>query len=287
MKVISMYAILSNRIVSPGEALVYCTGAHRFGNRIFKCWKSWGHGYMDLHSGLVQSCDSYFYKVAGLMDVDVLASACEEFGLGTRTGVDLLNEIQGLVPDRDYYDRRYGKGKWTQGLVLNNIIGQGENLVSVLQMCRVVAAMANGGYLVRPHVVADVGGEARGGYPRRKIRKFSDPIQKRVRLAMTAVVHSQDGTAKSSRVRGLRAAGKTGTAQNPHGEDHAWFVGYAPADEPEIAVAIVVENAGHGGSVAGPIVRKLYEEYFSKTRAAVARPRGAVGGASRVVGDSQ
>lgn len=285
LKVVSMYAALSNRIVPPDEALVYCTGAHRFGNRIFKCWKSWGHGYMDLHSGLVQSCDSYFYKVAEQMDVDILASACEDFGLGARTGIDLPNENRGLVPDRKYYNRRYGKGKWTQGLVLNNIIGQGEYLASVLQMCRVAAAIANGGYLVRPHAVKEIAGEMSGVYPRRKIRRFSAPIQQRIRRAMVDVVHSEDGTAKSSRVPGLRAAGKTGTAQNPHGEDHAWFIGYAPADEPEIAIAIVIENAGHGGSVAGPMARRFYQEYFKRAEAAAAPERAAPASSARASGE--
>ncbi len=287
LKIVSMYAVLSNRLVPPGEALVYCTGAHRFGNRIFKCWKAWGHGYMDLHSGLVQSCDSYFYKVAERMDVDMLASACEEFGLGTRTGIDLPNEIQGLVPDRKYYDRRYGKGKWTQGLVLNNIIGQGEFLVSVLQMCRAVSAIANGGYLVRPHVVREIGGEFHGVYPRRKIRKLTGPIQNRIRRAMRDVVQSQDGTAKSSRVAALKAAGKTGTAQNPHGDDHAWFIGYAPEEDPEIAIAIIVENAGHGGSVAGPIVRKFYEEYFKEPESVEAAGPTATAVATPVAREDQ
>jgi penicillin-binding protein 2 len=262
MKIISLHAILTNRLVNPSEALVYCTGSHRFGNRIFKCWKSWGHGYVDLHEGLVQSCDSYFFEVAKTLDVDVLAGSCRQFGLGSRTGIDLPNETQGLVPDRAYYNQRYGKGKWTQGLVLNTIIGQGEYLTSVIQMCRAAAAVANGGYLVTPHVIEEIEGEPNTAYPRKKVSGLSGMTLTFIRRAMEGVVHGEDGTGRSSRVAGMRAAGKTGTAQNPHGEDHAWFIGYAPANDPEVAIAVVVENSGHGGAIAAPIAREFYLEYF-------------------------
>jgi penicillin-binding protein 2 len=263
-KIISIYAILTDRIVDPAEARVYCTGSYRFGNRVFKCWKSWGHGYMNLHDGFVNSCDSYFFDVAKVVDVDDLAAAAREFGLGTGTGIDLPGETDGLVPDREYYNRRYGKGQWTQGLVLNNIIGQGELLVGVLQMCRVAAAIANGGFLVQPHVVGAVEGEREISYSKRKIRNLPKPVIDRIRASMRSVVHGEDGTGRASRVAGLKAAGKTGTSQNPHGEDHAWFIGYAPADEPEIALAIVVENAGHGGAIAAPIAKQVYLEYFDE-----------------------
>ncbi len=265
-KVISAYSILLNRVVDPGEALVYCTGASRFGNRVFKCWKGGGHGYMDLYSGVVQSCDVYFYKVAEVLNVDELAQAAREFGIGTVTGIDFPNEAKGLVPDRDYYNRRFGKGKWTQGHVLNNIIGQGEFLATVLQMCCVAAAIANGGYLVQPHVIGEIEGEPERVYTKKKIKHLSDRMLEFIRNAMFGVVWDEHGTGRSSRIRNLKAAGKTGTAQNPHGEDHAWFIGYAPADNPEISIAIVVENAGHGGAVAAPMSREFYKGYFNLER---------------------
>lgn len=263
LKIVSTFTLLTNRLVVPQEALVYCTGAHRFGNRVFKCWKSWGHGYMNLYSGFVNSCDSYFFEAAEIMDVDDLAAACRQFGLGSRTGVDLANEIQGLVPDREYYNKRFGKGKWTQGLVLNNIIGQGEFLTSVLQMCRAVAAVANGGYLVQPHVIWQVEGEPTGVYARKAVKSLEGYTLNFLRRAMEGVVQGEDGTGRASRVYGRKAAGKTGTSQNPHGNDHAWFVGYAPADKPEIALAILVENAGHGGAISAPIAREFYRAYFA------------------------
>ncbi len=196
--------------------------------------------------------------------MDELAQAAQEFGIGADTGIDLPNEARGLVPDREYYNRRFGKGKWTQGLVLNNIIGQGEFLATVLQMCRVSAAFANGGYLVQPHVIGEIEGEPmREVFVKKKIRHLSDRMIDFIGNAMTGVVWDEHGTAKGSRIRGFKAAGKTGTSQNPHGEDHALFIGYAPAENPEISIAIVVENAGHGGAVAAPMSREFYKAYFN------------------------
>ena len=130
-------------------------------------------------------------------------------------------------------------------------------------MCRVSAAFANGGYLVQPHVIGEIEGEQQPMVAKKKIRHLSDPMVEFIANAMTGVVWHENGTARSSRIRGFRTAGKTGTSQNPHGEDHAWFIGYAPADDPEIAVAIIVENAGHGGAVAAPMSREFYKEYFN------------------------
>jgi penicillin-binding protein 2 len=263
LKIVSTYTILTRGLVAPSEALVYCTGAHRFGNRTFKCWKSWGHGYMNLYSGFVQSCDSYFYRTGEIMDVDDLAASARLFGLGSRTGIDMPNEVEGLVPDRAYYNERYGKGQWTQGLMLNNVIGQGEYLASIIQMCRIAAAVANGGYLVQPHMVKRIDGEPAGVYARKKIDLLDGTTLSFLQRAMEGVVHNEDGTGRASRLPGLTSAGKTGTAQNPHGEDHAWFIGYAPTQHPEIALAILVENAGHGGAISAPMARQVYEKYFS------------------------
>ncbi len=270
LKIVSAFAALENEIVSPGEVTTYCTGAHKFGNRVFRCWKAGGHGYMNLMSAIVQSCDSYFFKLAEDLDVDDLAEAARRFGLGRRTGMDLPGETAGLVPDRSYYNRRFGKGKWTQGLVLNDIIGQGEYLASVLQMVRVAAAVANGGYLVTPHVIEKIEGEPAKRYSKKRIRGLNESRVRFLQEAMIAVVESPDGTAHSSMGR-VSFAGKTGTSQNPHGEDHAWFISYAPAERPEIAMAVVIENAGHGASTAAPVAKKFYEVYFEPDSATALR----------------
>lgn len=262
LKIISAHANLEYRIEDPDDAIVFCISAYRFGNRVFKCWKRGGHGWMNLMNGFVQSCDSYFYKIGEGIDVDELAASARDYGLGVRTGIDMPGEVRGLVPDRAYYNRRYGENKWTQGYVLNNVIGQGEFLVSVLQMVRVAASVANGGYLVQPHVIKQVDGESEGVYRRRRVPNMNATIITFLQKAMESVVQGERGTGRASRIRGITAAGKTGTSQNPHGDDHAWFVGYAPSDEPEIAIAVIVENAGHGGAVAAPIAGKFYMEYF-------------------------
>ncbi len=264
LKVVSTYAILLNRVVNPDQALVFCNGLHRFGNRVYRCWKPEGHGYMDLYQGFIQSCDSYFFEVGEIMDLDHLSQASRDFGLGSVTGIELPNEASGLVPDRNYYNRRYGKRGWTQGLVLNDIIGQGENLTTVLQMCRVAAAVANGGYLVQPHVIKRIDGSPPKTYTKTTIQHMTPRIVDFLRAAMIGVVEDPHGTGRASRIADLEAGGKTGTAQNPHGKDHAWFIGFAPAEKPQIALAIVVENGGHGGSVAGPIAREFYMEFFQK-----------------------
>lgn len=270
LKIVSAFCALKEQMVQPNRIIEYCTGAHRFGNRVYRCWKEEGHGFMDLLGAIVQSCDSYFFKVAEDMDVDDLAKAAREFGLGAKTGIELPGEAAGLVPDRDFYNRVYGRGRWTQGQVLNNIIGQGEYLTTVLQMSRVAAAVANGGYLVTPHVIASIGGKRVVRPTRKKIDGLEGKVLSVLRRAMEGVVEDQHGTARAIKLPRLKTAGKTGTAQNPHGKDHAWFIGYAPAGEPEIALAIVVENAGHGSSAAAPLARGIYLSYFYPDSSGVA-----------------
>ncbi len=262
-KMVSAWAILKNRLVDPNEILVYCTGQYQFGNRIFRCWLAGGHGSMNLHTALVESCDSYFYKCAEILNVDDLSLAARRFGFGQLTGIELPGEVSGLVPDREYYNKRFGRGRWTQGYILNNVIGQGEFLVNMVQIARMTAAIANGGHLVTPHVVASVEGEPPLEYPRNPIPELSSRHLRYIQNAMLMVVEDPDGTANWTRIPGLKVAGKTGTAQNPHGDHHALYTAYAPYDAPEIVVSVIVENAGHGGEVAAPIARDFLREYFA------------------------
>jgi len=275
LKIVSAYAILVNDLIPPEHVLAYCTGGHQFGNRYYRCWLEGGHGYVNLMAGIVRSCDTYFYKAGEIMDIDMLASAARAFGLGEKTGVDLPAEVNGLVPDREYYDRRFGKGQWTQGLVLNNIIGQGDFLVNVLQVVRMCAAVANGGYLVTPHVVDHVDGEPRVSYPRMRVARLSGNTLHFLQRALEGVISDPQGTAHWTQIKWLRTAGKTGTAQNPHGLDHSWYVGYAPADDPQIAIAVIVENAGHGSEFAAPIARDFFIDYFTPPATADAAGQGA------------
>ena len=181
-------------------------------------------------------------------------------GFGQPTGIDIADggdgEAAGLVTDRSYYKERYGH--WAEGYMLNLTIGQGETSVTPVQIARYISALAVG-KLPRPHVLKDTAPE-------------STPVQisaqtlKTIRSIMLDVVEDPYGTGKRARVERVRVAGKTGTAQNPHGEDHAWFTAFAPAHYPEIVVAVVVENAGHGGAVAAPIAGQVLNSYFDLAR---------------------
>jgi penicillin-binding protein 2 len=274
-KMIVAYAILTNRLIDPARVLVYCDGTHRFGNRTFRCWEPAGHGAMNLTSAIVHSCDVYFYRAAEMMDVDMLAEAAEEFGYDRKTGIDLPVEVTGNVPTRRYYDKRFGKGRWTQGLMLNNAIGQGEYLSTILHVACMSAAIANGGWLVEPHFVDHATGDPPVEASRTKIDDLSGSTLTFLQRAMLLVTEQQGGTAHWLRIPWLRFAAKTGTAQNPHGDDHSWFTAYAPADDPQIALAVIVENAGHGSEVAGPIARAFLMDYFRADKPEVSSAKSA------------
>jgi penicillin-binding protein 2 len=259
-------AALEKQLVDPGRVLAYCDGTYRFGNRVFRCWKPEGHGGMDMLNAVIHSCDVYFYRLGEMLDVDALAAAAESFGFDKKTGIDLPIEVAGNVPSRKYYDKRHGKGRWTQGLMLNNSIGQGEYLGTVLHVARVAAAVGNGGWLVTPHFVDHIDGEAVPEHPRTRVNFLEGEALTFMRRAMTGVVETPGGTAFWTKLPNIRVGGKTGTAQNPHGEDHSWYMAYAPADDPQIALAIIVENAGHGSEFAAPMVRDFIREYFRPGR---------------------
>jgi len=261
-KVVSMVSCLSNGIASANTRLEPCTGSYMYGGRAFGCWNHAGHGVLDFIGALRLSCDVYFYQLGPVLGLPRLESTARAFGLGERTGVDLPQERKGLVPDQSWYDKRWGAGKWRKGLLLNLIIGQGELLTTPLQLALMTAEVAMDGRALRPHVVREVRGE-RGLVEDKAVQSgvtARPEVWAAVHRAMEQVV--VDGTASAARVPGIRVGGKTGTAQNPHGKDHALFVCYAPMDHPEIAIAIVVENSGHGGSVAAPVAGRMLRQLY-------------------------
>jgi penicillin-binding protein 2 len=281
-KVFVAAAGLEEGLIDP-KRKIFCPGYLRVYNRTYRCWKAGGHGWVDVHQALVQSCDVFFYTIGKDLGVDRLAHFAQGFNLGRRTGIRLQQEMPGLTPTSAWKERRF-KEPWMAGETISTSIGQGFNLVTPLQLAVAYAAIANGGTIVRPRIVlrvADAEGrlvdgplpEQAGTVPVR--REHLD----RVRAALEGVVHEIGGTGARARVPGVRVAGKTGTAQVvglKHTEgldddeiafefrDHAWFVGFAPAEAPEIVVAAVVEHGGHGGSAAGPIVQKVLARYFEK-----------------------
>lgn len=283
-KLVTAYAGLREGVVTRHRLLEPCFGSYRFGNRNFRCWKPEGHGALSLRGAIVQSCDVYFYQVGEMLTADQFASAGRLFGIGARTGIDLPSEATGIVPDHAYFDRRFGKRKWTKGHLLNYSIGQGELLVTPVQLCASTAVFANGGYSIEPHVVmkiVDADGMIVYNHENRRwpVEGLDRGALSLIRSAMEGVVSGKHGTGRAAALRGFRIAGKTGTAQNPHGEDHALFVAYAPVDEPEVVMAIVMENAGHGGAMAAPLAREILAEYFSMIAGIEGGYRYGVGGA--------
>jgi penicillin-binding protein 2 len=243
-----------------------CRGAKAFGNRVFKCWEKRGHGALGMIDAIIRSCDVYFYQLGVREGLDAWSRMATECHFGQKTGIDLPGELPGLAPSQAYFDKRYGRAAWTKYLVVNLSIGQGEVLVTPLQMATLYAAIANGGDIYRPRLVSKIitpSGDSTIIPPEKTGRlPMSEATLNALHIALLGVVNSAGGTAHQAQVKGYTVAGKTGTAQNPHGGDHAWFVGYAPAENPEIAIAVLVENAGHGGSIAAPVARKVLEKYF-------------------------
>jgi penicillin-binding protein 2 len=266
MKIATAGAVLSRGLIGPKQRLKPCYGSYRFGRRVFGCWKPGGHGALTVRDAIVQSCDVFFYQCGLKLGVDLWAETMRDCGFGSETGVDVPGEASGLIPDGEYYDRRYGERGWTRGLVLNLAIGQGECLVTPLQLARFAAAVADGGRLHNPHTVSavvPVAGDTVWTEVESGARlPFADSTVALLHDAMVGVVNEPKGTGRAARLPGVIVAGKTGTAENPHGEDHALFIAFAPAENPTIALAVVVENAGHGGSVAAPIARDILAAHF-------------------------
>ncbi|MCU0452689.1 MAG: penicillin-binding protein 2 [Bacteroidetes bacterium] len=262
-KMLVALAALQEGIIDENYTIT-CTGGFRFGNRVFKDLHV--HGKTDIVKSIQQSCNVFYYSLVLKLGLPKLTEYAQRFGFGRPTGFDVGEETAGLVPSEAYYDRVYGKGKWTQGNVVNLGIGQGEIGVSPIQMARYVAAIANGGVLHQPHAVQAIRDKRLNLLSEIESSHISTGVQPAafalIREGMQKAVMEPGGTAGLARIPGLSAAGKTGTAQNAHGEDHAWFVGYAPADTPKVAVAVLVENAGFGGTIAAPIAGYVMERYL-------------------------
>lgn len=266
-KLITAATGLATGLITPDSPRVTCPGSFRFGTRTSKCWKPEGHGTMDLLAAITQSCDVYFYTLGVRLGVATLMSWTEQSGVGRKTGIDIAGEVRGTAPTPDWYDRRYGKGRWSRGVVVNLAIGQGELLMTPLQAACLVCGIVNGGPVPVPHVLKQVESPSRRviGTARSRFEHelpFTASTLRLIRDAMVSVVEGPHGTGWQARIPGVHVGGKTGTAQNPHGEDHAWFVSFAPADDPSIVVAVLVENAGGGGAIAAPIARDVMKAYL-------------------------
>lgn len=267
-KLITVGAGLQERLITASSTFHACTGGYRFGNRIFHCWELQGHGVLTPAHAIEQSCDIFMYQLGLKLGVDLLGQYYSACGFGKPTGLDISGEMLGLAPNTEYYNQRYGKRGWTQALALNNAIGQGEVLVTPLQLTQFYCGLANQGTVFKPHLVRAItwtDGRRQIITPTRAfVLPFSPETMAVLQEGLRLVVQGDRGTARSLRRKGYTIGGKTGTAQNPHGEDHSLFVGIAPLEAPEIVVCAIVENAGHGSVVAAPVVGKVIDAYMTK-----------------------
>jgi penicillin-binding protein 2 len=222
---------------------ISCSGGLQYGRRYFRCWEKKGHGSLSLSGAITHSCDTYFYQLGLKLGLARLVGGGIDLQFRERSGIDLPNEIRPRFPARDvkaYYDRMFGPRNWSNAETLNLAIGQGANSQTVVNMAKFYTALATDGSAAKPEVVAR-------NPERRKIMNLSDTQLKGLRIAMAGVT-SAGGTAASAGIQGLVIAGKTGSAQNTENpeKDHAWFVGFAPADNPKIVVAVFLEFGIHG-----------------------------------------
>lgn len=290
-KILVAIAALEERKSSLKDS-INCRGVFYLGNKKFRCWKKEGHGRVSFQEAIVKSCDVFFYNLGLRLGVDRIYQWAKKFGLVDKTGIDLFPEAKGLVPSTEWKKRAL-KDRWYPGENIPVSIGQGYVKLTPIQIARFISAIANGGYLVVPHVVKKIG-DREISFPKYKIEGVSPENLKAIREAMVGVV--EWGTAARSKIAGLKYGGKTGTAQvvslsvieNLFGKpidkipdeqipknmrDHAWFAAFAPADTPEVVAVALVEHSGAGSKYAAPIVKALLEKYFFEIKGN--QPEGA------------
>ncbi|MFL5526408.1 MAG: penicillin-binding protein 2 [Gemmatimonadaceae bacterium] len=234
---------LQNGLVGLKEHMpVPCSGGYQYGNRWFRCWEKRGHGSLDLEGAIKHSCDTYFYQLGLKVGLSRLIAGGISLTMRDKSGIDLPEENQPYWPYAiKYYNDKYGRN-WSNAETLNLAIGQGANSQTVVNMAKFYSALSTKGFAPRPEIAHLV--------PQRKQIFRLSATQDSVLLEGLKAVLQGGGTAAASAIQGLTLAGKTGTAQNPGGEDHGWFVGFAPADRPRIVVAVLLEFGLHGSRAA-------------------------------------
>ena len=261
VKSVTQAALLEKTDFDP-NTLFHCDGSYQFGDRLFGCWWQEGHGELDLTGAMVNSCDIYFYKAVQYLELDQLAEMFIEFGFGEATQIDIPGEVYGLVPDKDYMNERHGRYNWSKGALLNICIGQGEVLVTPIQVLNYLNLLATRGNAYRPHLVMI------DEPPANEIPTLKDETWDRIISDMRLVITDENGTGKNAEpdIPGMLVYGKTGTAENAHGESHAWFIGWAEYADQKYSVVILLENAGSGGKVAAPIAKMIFNEIYKSDK---------------------
>ena len=269
-KIIMAIAALEEGVITP-ETKVECRGGITYGRWHFGCWRKKGHGVVSLHRALVESCDVYFYEVGKRLGIDKIYDYASSFGLGKETGFKLVNERRGLIPNTKWKEEKK-KQPWYPGETLNTAIGQGYVATTPIQMAVMMSAVANGGNLYRPTLITDTTPVLSG-----KIKAQPETLDI-VKRALYGVVNEPGGTGWAAKSNLASICGKTGTAQvvamrgisqnqSEKFRDHAWFVAFAPIENPEISLSVFVEHGGHGGATAAPIAKKAIEGYLKNLKA--------------------
>jgi len=263
-KIVAAVAALEEGIITP-HWKAHCPGYFQLGRKTIHCWNAAGHGTVDLKDAIKGSCNVYFYQLGLKIGLETWTKYSRMFAFGSKTEIDIPNETRGLVPSVEYFDKVFGKNGWTKGHLANLAIGQGELLTTPLQIAQFAMIIANKGVYHQPHLVQSTyqyDTKESISYPAntKYVTGVSYDTYDFIHQGMREVVNG--GTGWLGKVKDIEMAGKTGSAQNPHGETHAWFMAFAPYENPEIAVAVLVENAGGGGAIAAPMARKFLEMYF-------------------------
>lgn len=251
MKIIGAALALEDNIVDPYWE-IKCNGEYKFGDRIFHCWNENGHNNVNMKKAIKESCNIYFYHLMQKLSFKDWAEMAIDFGFGSKTNLDLYGEKNGLIPNREYMNKKYGKYGWAKGNLLTFIIGQGDILVTPLQVVQMMNLIAGGGFSFEPKL---------------NVKKSSKKIEVSLRSqtldfledSLWEVVNGTNGTGNLANVEGGKVYGKTGTAQNPHGEDHSWFAGYIEINKQTlVTLAVLVEHGGNGSVEAASISNKIF-----------------------------
>ncbi|MBS3945811.1 MAG: penicillin-binding protein 2 [Melioribacter sp.] len=263
-KMLSAIAALEEGIIDTNYR-VSCGGGFQFGDRFFKCLHV--HGSVNVTTAIEKSCNTFFYQLVLKIGLDKWAEYSNRFGFGKKSNIDIPEESPGILPTRKYYDKAFGVDRWPKGILVSLGIGQGELSVTPLQLAQYAALFANYGKSAKPHFLKGYIETSTGKFVEVNPKTFDIYISSKsfdvVRYAMFKVVNGA-GTAGNIRLPDIQIAGKTGTAQNPHGDDHAVFIGFAPYENPKIAIAVIVENVGFGSVHAAPIARDVIKAYLQK-----------------------
>ncbi len=255
-KIVTAALVLETKKVN--QFKIYdCNGKYHFGDRIYHCWNETGHGEVNLSDAIKYSCNIYFYKVIQQFRLSEWVEMSEKFGFGTPTGIDLQNESSGVVPNKKYMDEKYTSRGWAFGSLLNFVLGQGDLLTTPIQVCQMMNLIASGGKTYQPHLVpfGNIG---------QLHLNLKTSTWEFINMSLMRVVNETNGTGKNAQiVNGGLVYGKTGTAQNPHGEPHSWFSGFVETDSGlKMTLAVIVENGGKGSATAAPIAKEIFQKFI-------------------------